>query len=336
LSHQSANHPGRANPSHFEDYTKTTFFSSLTQKLFAMKRFSFLLILGIVAISATLQSCQKEAVSIPATDLADQTAEDRAQLVYGVTVFSAGNPGRLHTMEAATGNITNTVAVYVLDALGQPFFLDDLKGVCVVNDQVFVTTGFNVVDAYSNLLVKVNPATGQAGILSNSPAEVGTVSDIDYNPNNNTIYGLANNSNKLVSINDNANNWGTYANVGNITGLGSTYRAKGLSMVRDAQGLRISVAATLAAGGNARIYTMPNNGGVATFLTSVLPIADLAAGHCGIGFDLDMNAMLINRNSINGLGLNSFGWVNAFGPQTNSAFWGGNGQNFEDLSSDVQ
>lgn len=300
-----------------------------------MKRISCFLFLGILAIAAALQSCQKEAVSIPGADLTDQTANDRAQQIYGVTVFSAGNPSRLHTMEAATGNITNTVAVFVLDALGNPFFLDDLKGICVVNDQVFVTTGFNVVDAYSNMLIKVNPATGQAGVISYSPPEVGTVSDIDYDPNNNTIYGLANNSNKLVSINDNFNNWGTYANVGNITGLG-TYRTKGLSMVRDAQGLRIAIAATLNAGGNARILTVPNTGGLATFLTSVLPVADLAAGHCGIGFDIDMNAMLINRNSINGLGLNSFGWVNAFPPQTNSAFWGGNGQNFEDLSSDVQ
>lgn len=298
-----------------------------------MKRISFLFILSLLATAFAIQSCQKETQIVPQPDVNDGKAGDRAPLIYGVSVFSAGNPSQLVTMDAGTGNVLNSVAVFVPDALGNPFFLNDLKGVCIVNDQVFVTTGFNAIDAYSNMLIKVNPQTGQAGVISYS--DKGTISDIDYDVNTGNIYGLSNNSNRLMSISGAGNNWSTYTTVGNITGL-ATYVAKGLSMVRDAQGDRIIIAATINAGGNARILSVPNGAGAATFLATVNPAASLAAGHCGIGFDIDMNSMLINRNSNNGLGINTFPWQNPLPNPSNSAFWGGNGINFEDLSSDLQ
>ncbi len=299
-----------------------------------MKRFSFFLslALGLFVTAFSIQSCQKDQIQV--ADASDPTnlAGDRAVVVYGVSVFNANNPSQLSTMDAATGNVLNTVAVFVLDANGQPFFLNDLKGVCVVNGQVFVTTGFNAVDAYSNMLIKVNPQTGQAGVVSYST--VGTVSDIDYDEANQAIYGLSNNTNRLVRILDNGTNWGNYAIVGNITNMG-VYVAKGLSMVRDALGDRIIIASTIGAGGNARIHSVPAGAGPATFLGTVNPINELAAGHCGIGFDIDLNSMLINRNSNAGLGVNIFPWLVPLPAASASVFWGGTGINFEDLSSDL-
>lgn len=300
-----------------------------------MKRIPFFsfLALGLFAVSFAFQSCQKEDVQVATPGLSDNPASDRAITIYGVTVFSANNPSQLVTMDAATGLVQNSVQVYVLDQLGNPFFLNDLKGVCVVNDQVFVTTGFNAVDAYSNMLIKVNPATGQAGIISYS--DIGTVSDIDYDVANDIIYGLSNNSNRLVKIEDTGSNWTNWTAIGNITNMG-VYVAKGLSMVRDGGGDRIVLASTIASGGNTRMHSVGAGGGVATFLGTVNPISDLAAGHCGIGFDIDLGEMLINRNSNNGLGVNSFPWANVLPAASASVFWGGTGLNFEDLSSDIE
>ena len=50
-----------------------------------------------------------------------------------------------------------------------------------------------------------------------------------------------------------------------------------------------------------------------------------------LGFDLDLNKMLVNRNTP---GLNSFNWTLPFGPTTSTNFWGG-GYSCEDLTSSV-
>ncbi|MBC7776961.1 MAG: hypothetical protein H7246_16135 [Phycisphaerae bacterium] len=304
-----------------------------------MKRFSYFgaLAIGLFAAALAFQSCQKDALQVANPNVPNTQADDRAPLIYGVSVFSAGTPSELYTLDGGTGAILNNVLVFVTDPSGAPFFLNDLKGVCIVHDQVWVTTGFNAVDAYSNLLLKVDPATGQGGIISRSDQ---TVSDIDYDENTNAIFGLANNTNRLMKITDVGNNWGTYTPVGNILNMGG-YTAKGLTMVRDAAGDRIVIAATIAAGGNARVLSVPAGAGPAVFLSTIIPAADLAAGHCGIGFDIDLGTpggdggVLINRNAI-GMGLNIFDWANPLAAVTPSAFWGGKDVNFEDLSSDIQ
>ena len=297
-----------------------------------MKRFSFfLLAAGIIAASLSLNSCQKDNLQVANPSNPNVSAGDRAPLIYGVSVFSAGNPSQLFTLDLGTGAIQGSVQVFFNNSTGQQIFVDDLKGVCVVGGQVWVTTGFNVVDAYSNLLLKVDPTTGQGGIISHST--VGTVSDIDYDENSNTVYGLLNNGNRLVTINDNSNNWGTYVVQGNITNLGANYVAKGLSMARDGGGVRIIVAATQANAGNANVYSVPATAGAANLLSTINPANQLATGHCGIGFEIDINAMLINRRANAGFGINSFAWANPLANPTASAFWGGNGVNFEDLSS---
>jgi hypothetical protein len=75
-------------------------------------------------------------------------------------------------------------------------------------------------------------------------------------------------------------------------------------------------------------------GGAATFLTELAPGGVFAGGHCGIGFDLDLNHLAINRN--NG-GLNEINpWPGPlFTPVTNTNFWGAAGLNLEDLSSSI-
>lgn len=252
-----------------------------------------------------------------------------------VSVFSPKTiPSLLHTIDAATGQVILSVQVFLLDSNGNPFFLNDLKGVCTYGDQVWVTTGFNAIDAYSYLLVKVDPHTGLAGIISHGDPSIGAVSDIDYDPNGDVVYGLANNSNTLIKIEDNGNNWGTYSTVGAIQGLGGG-TAKGLSMVRD-NGGSLVVATTGQLNGNAQIYSVPFNAGLATFKANVNPANQLGNGHCGIGFDVDLNAMLINRATTAGAGLNSFAWAVPLPNPSVSAFWGGNGINFEDLSTDIQ
>lgn len=299
-----------------------------------MKQITSLLLVAVFATIAMFTACQKESLQTVANPIkSDQVVGDRATYIYGVSIFSKNNPSLLHTMDASSGQVLSSVQVYVLDAANQPFFLNDLKGVCNYGEQVWVSTGFNAVDAYSNLLVKVNPQTGQASIIAHGDPNVGTVSDIDYNPENNTVYGLRNNSNQLVTIVDNNNNWGTWSVVGPITGLGS-YTAKGLSFIRDNAGIRLMIAATQQFNGNARVYTLPLTAGAVTTLTNINPNAVLAAGHCAIGYDIDLNVMLINRN--NSTGLNSFAWANPLPNPSNSSFWGGNEINFEDLSTDIQ
>ncbi len=296
-----------------------------------MKRFSFLLSLaaGLVLATLAFQSCQKDNLQV-ANPVSHTSVSERAPLVYGVTVYKPGNPSRLIAMDLGTGNIQSTLSVYIQAGINH-VNLDDLKGVCIYGDQVWVTTGPHAQGIYSNLLVKVNTATGQATIISQS--DKGTVSDIDYDPINNVVYGLSDNNNRLVKIEDLGNNWGTYTLVGNITNLGNNYTARGLSMARDAGGTRIILAATQDLAGDALVYSVPATAGSATTLAAITPALELGHGHCGIGFQMGINSMLINRSGAMSFGLNSFAWANPLANPTPSTFWGGFGSNFEDLSS---
>lgn len=302
-----------------------------------MKRFSFFLIpaIGLFATALFLNSCQKDNLQSINPNQANLASTDRGPNtdVYGVSVFRPGTPSQLITMNIA-GTVTNNVPVYILDANNNQVFLDDLKGVCIYGDQVWVTTGPHPVDAYSNLLIKVNPVTGQGGIISHST--VGTVSDIDYDPIADAVYGLLNNNNRLVKITDNGNNWGTYVVVGNITNLGANYTAQGLSIGKDINSaVGIFVAATKGIGGNAQLYREPATAGAATFLAVINPAVDLASANCGIGYQNSVPSMVINRQPGSGAGANSFAWTIPVTNPSASAFWGGLGWNFDDFSTGI-
>ena len=299
-----------------------------------MKRFPLFLVLGLLAAASIFQSCQKDDLKVANPTAPSAPSSDRAPEVYGVSVFTGGAPSLLHTMDAATGFVTNSVQVHIFNSSGVQVFINDLKGVCVVNGQVWVSTGFNAVDAYSNMLLKVNPSTGFATVIAHST--IGTVSDIDYDPATDMVYGLANNTNRLVSI-DNAFN---YVDLGLISNMGN-HTSRGLALVGDANGSRIVVAGSRNAGSiggvlSTRLFNVSPVTVAAVLIASITPDNQLATAHCGIGYDMDHGVMVINRRGSAGFGLNSFVWSNPLPNPTASAFWGGTGINFEDLSSDIQ
>lgn len=300
-----------------------------------MKQISVKSMLGLSLFIAlfSFNACQKESFQVADAPNKAIIATDRGpggNLMYGVTVFSQGNPSQLVELDLATGQVTNTLGVFMLNSNNAAVPIEDLKGICCVNGQIFATTGPNDVDMYSNMLIKINPQTGQASIISYAPT---TISDIDYNPATQTIYGLQDNANRLYSITDNNNNWGTYNLVGNIGNMGSN-SAKGLSVAPDVNGLQLVVVGTEAFGGDAVLYNVPFGGGAATPLTVLQPADELAAGHTGIGYDRGTNTMFVNRNGLSaGFGLNSFGWQAPFGANTNTGIWGTSTDNFEDLTT---
>lgn len=58
-----------------------------------MKRFSFLLLLAVSTSIALFTACQKENLQQVANPVkSDQTADDRAPYIYGVSVFAKNNP----------------------------------------------------------------------------------------------------------------------------------------------------------------------------------------------------------------------------------------------------
>ncbi len=318
--------------SQINTHIKTTFLLHLNTLI--MKRFSFhfTLATGLFILFLTNYACQKESVQLASSGIKDIAVGDRATPIYGVTVFSAGNPSQLVLMDAS-GAVQSTLSLFIDNGLGQPIAIDDLKGVCWVNGRLFVTTGFHAVDAYSFMLAEVKTSTGELSKLSNST--IGAISDIDYDQPSSAIYGLANNANRLVSILDNGNAWNIYNTIGNITNLGGSYIAKGLTLLKTANGSRLAVAATTANFGNAQLYQVPFTAGAATLLSVINPANDLATGHCGLGYDAGINSVLINRRASAGFGLNSFAWNPPLPNPTNSAFWGGTGSNFEDLTTSL-
>lgn len=281
-------------------------------------------------------SCQKETALIPeaAIEQPGSSISGRAgTLMFGVTTLKSGIPCQLVTMDPAAETVLAAVNVTYNGNL-----INDLKGVCCVNDQVYVTTGPNPVDALNNLLLRVNPQTGQAGLISQST--VGTVSDIDYNPLTGEIKGLLNNSNRLVTIN--GAGFANYA-VANFTlPLSAGHRASGLTWVRGSlqdpnmMGLKIAAAnPTVLNGGPVQYYEVPAAGGVATFEAVINPIAQLGGANCGLGYMSSLTRVFINKNASSDIetGLNRFGHLVPLNNPTASVDTGIDGFNFEDLSS---
>lgn len=313
-----------------------------------MKRFSLFSLLGagLVAALFMLNACKKEVVQNTLPEIKDGTpVTSRSQVTYGVEVYTGGAPSQIIEMDNNTGNVTNvTPQAFYVDNGGNTINLDNLKGICLTSwGQYFITTGNPVNPGpipsviYSNALYKVNPQTGQSSYASTCP--FGTVSDLEHDPLTLNFYGLLNNSNSIVEIVDNNNNYGTYNGPFAITGIAPGYTLKGLSLVRDVNGLYFVGCATRAGAPlTAKLYQIPANGGAATFLTDLDPVADMAGGHCGIGFDIDFNQLLINRGPFSTLipGLNILKWNIPLAPVSPTGNWGGLGFDFEDLTSDVQ
>jgi len=294
---------------------------------------------AILVAAAMFSSCQKEATLIPEAPVAQPSGSVSGRagaMMFGVTTLKSGAPCQLVTMDPATETVLAAVNVTYNGNL-----MNDLKGVCCVNDQVYVTTGPNPVDALNNLLLRVNPQTGQAGLISQST--VGTVSDIDYNPISGEIKGLLNNSNRLVTIN--GAGFVNYA-VANFTlPLSAGHRASGLTWVRgslqdpNALGLKVAAAnPTVLNGGPVQYYEVPAAGGVATFEAVINPIAELGGANCGLGYISSLGnigRVFINKNRSSDVntGLNRFEHLVPLNNPTGSVDTGIDGFDFEDLSS---
>ncbi len=314
-----------------------------------MKRLSFLSLLALAAFACavSLNSCKKETAEMtPQIIEEDVPVADRAAFSYGVTRYDGVNPCRITQIDNATGAVSPAApTAFYVDNAGNTINLDNLKGICLTSwGQYFLTTGnpanptLGATSPYNNALFKVNPLTGQCSYASTSP--FGAVSDLEHSPLNTLkFYGLRDNSNSLVEIEDLANNYGTYNGPFPITGIAFGYTLKGLSLVRDFNGIYLVGCATSA---NilepAKLYEIPFTGGAATFITDLTPVADMGAGHCAIGFDRQHGRMAVNRTSPSStfiIGLNEFHWSPPFAPVTATSFWSALGIDHEDLTSSV-
>lgn len=315
-----------------------------------MKRFSFLSMLTLVvfAASLSLNSCKKETAEVAIQSIEDGApVSNRALVSYGVTLYDGVNPCRIVEMDNASGNVTNVAPpAFYIDNSGNVIALENLKGICLTSwGQYFLTTGnpanptLAPTSIYNNALFKVNPVTGQCSYASTNFAS-GTVSDLEHNPANLKFYGLRNNSNAIIEIEDNANNYGTYNGPFAVTGIANGYTLSGLTLVRDQVGMYlVGCANTPIDADPAKLYIVPFNGGAATFLTDLAPHADFSSGgHCGLGFDREHKNLKINRTNNNGLvplGVSDFQWTPFLGPVTMTTHWGALGFDFEDLTSSV-
>jgi hypothetical protein len=308
-----------------------------------MKRFSFQLPLlsGILLGLMFFAACKKEAFdptteAVPSNNVV--TSRGLNGLIAGITVYAPGNPSQLVVMDDAAGGVQ--YAIPVVDVNNQP--LDDIKGICLAgNNRYYISTGINnILSTSNNTLFALDITTGVATPISGST--VGTVSDIDYNPADGNLYGLADNNNRLIRISNSAGpftfTFDTYAVVGNITGIAFNHTAKGLTVIRDASGVSLKVAATTPAynfGGNCTLYDVPFTAGAATFVANLLPNVELQGGHCAIGYDADISRFQVNRQAgpiaVVVPGLNITSWP--LPTPANTFFWGGVGFNFEDITS---
>ncbi len=298
-----------------------------------------LLTLSLLISIFAFNACQKDGIQVADANVqssANLPSADRSPVMYGVTMFAPNNrPSLLVKLDAGSGAVLNAPGLqpFVVSPNGQNIILVDLKGVCWVNGLLFVTTGTNNVDVYDNKLMQINPATGQCTLISSST--IGTVSDIEYDGSN-TIYGLRNNSNVLVTITNNGNNWGTYAAVGPINNLAAGYVAKGLSIVNfEGNSLVVAATSTLITD-KAKLYDVPFTAGGATLAAEINPLQELSTGHCGIGYNFVTGSMVITRSpNVTVSGLNSFFWSPPFPNPANSFYWGANTFYFEDLSTSL-
>lgn len=298
----------------------------------------------------TFYACQKDGFN-PNNQTVDAPvkAGDRSpgHITYGVTVFDGVNPCEIVGIDEGSGAVLTNVPAFYVDNSGNVINLDNLKGICMTDlGQYFITSGApasTVLGAtiYDNSLFKVDPITGQTSYFG-SVCPFGSVSDLEFDPNTQTFFGLLNNTNQILEIQQDINgNHTIYTPPAAIFGIQNRVLS-GLSLVRDNAGMYLVGAATrpgtVLPG---QLYTVPATGGVATWMTNLDPIGDFAGGHCGIGFDMDLNHLAINRRSPSisfiAPGLNEINpWVPPILPAvTSTVVWGGAGFNFEDLTSSV-
>ena len=309
-----------------------------------MKHFSFLMLLtaGLFAASIFLNACQKEVGQEAAQTVQGVSpVSDRAasHTTYGVTLFDGANPCKIYGLDQATGGvISSTTAFYVDPGTGDYFSLDNLKGICLTSwGEYFITTGSPaslMPSTLDNSLFRVNLSTGKCDLVSTN-LDGNTVSDLEHTPSGDlNFYGLSNNSNAIIEI---SKNYGpaytTYSAPAAITGITPGYILKGLSLVRNSLGgMYLVGCATSGPFLPAKLYVVPPLGGAATFITDLTPVSDLGGGHCALGFDFDLNKMLVNKNTP---GLNGFNWTVSLGAITSTSFWSGSPYSCEDLTSSV-
>lgn len=311
-----------------------------------------LLAFGLLAGLFAFNACQKDGLTpkeSPETTPIVSAVRSPEHITYGVTLYDGVTPSQIVAIDEATGAVLATFPAFVDPYFGtsgsSPVQLVDLKGICRTSwGQFFITTGPGCFpNIYDNTLYKVNVdlngtnlPLGLCSYFASTSPFGAPVSDLEFDPNTQHFFGLLNNTNQLVEIVDNGTNYGIYLGPYPITGIPAGSTLKGLTLVRDNTGQYLVGAAnrTGSTGTATSLYRIPFAGGAANFITSLLPQNDISGGHCGIGFDLDLNHLIVNRRTF--LGLNEINpWAPPLGLATNTTFWGATGFNFEDLSSSV-
>lgn len=290
---------------------------------------------GLLAALFFMNACQKEANLAPEAPLpVTEDASARYNAFYGITVFNGAlQPSQLVQIDQGTGN------AFVLP---QIFYnginVTDVRGICYLGSQFkyAITTGTgNPFGVPANSLFTLNIATSEAFYVSTS--NVGTVSDIDYDPITQAIYGL--NGNNLIAITGGGFN--VYTSTP-MVGLAPGYVARGLTMFGDINGAgtQIHIACTQnGAVGTTLVYKVAP-AGVTGFIGDLQPANELQGANCALSYQLTPNSDLyVNRNAFNpgilvpGLNQVTGGWPQQGTMPTN--IWGAAGFNFEDLSSDI-
>lgn len=305
---------------------------------------AFALAIGLFAFNA----CQKDGITPKEGPVGAEPGvlTDRSPngVTYGVSVFDGVNASQIVQIDDNTGNATANFGAFYIDGNGTVVDFDNLTGICLTQfGRYIVSTGSPAssvlgASAFDNSLFYLNQQTGECFIMG-SVSPFGSVSDIEYNPFNNSVVGLMDNSNSIIEILPDGNGNPTiYGNPIPVVGIAPGSALKGLSIVRDASGLYFVGCAnqTGAVGVPTSLYNINIATGVAGLLTNLLPASDFAGGHCGIGFDIQLNHLAINRRNPTGMppGLNEVApWAVPLGANTPTANYGVQNFDFEDLSS---
>ena len=270
----------------------------------------------LVGLAATFTACQKETLNSNKDQKTNQpVAGDRATVYYAVTNFDVAGTSRVLGIDQSADNIVSNQTAFYIDPAGNVIELVNLKGICLTDwGQYFITTGkpgtsSGLPSPYDNSLFKINPLTGQCSYLSTDLN--GTVADLEFDPVTQNFYGLRENTNEVIEIsNANNNNYADYSTAGTVTLPDNGYVLKGLSLVSDPNGMYFIGAASNGTGGDpAKLYEVPIQGGVATFLNDLDELGGWVSGNCGIGYDLEYKRVNINRDwAITTAGINYFNW----------------------------
>lgn len=309
----------------------------------------WLLSAGLVAGLLSFYACQKESFNPNQTIVTPVKTGERSpgHITYGVTVFDGVNASEIVGIDEGSGLVISQIPAAYVDNNGNTINLDNLKGICLTSwGQYFLTTGAPASIAlgpsiYDNALYKVDPTTGQCSYFG-SICPFGAVSDLEFDPNTQTFFGLLDNTNQILEIQLDANgNYTVYSPPAPIFGIQDRLLS-GLSLVRDQNGMYLVGAATRPGvdAFSAQLFEVPAAGGLATLLTDLDPQHEFAGGHCGIGFDLDLNHLAVNRTTTTLSVIPGLSEVNPWiapplPPVTPTNNWGAQGLNFEDLTSSV-